>query len=271
VSASPELCAGLPAELIPVVKRLVAAVQPRRVILFGSYARGDIHPRSDVDLLVIVPAGRDERQAWIGAWEAARGAAVPCDLVVATEDRVRRYGDLVGTVFRPALQDGMLLYDESARPRWIKSGRRVSLEVDPVTEELRFTETNRWLRQARADLRTAEVSFEREDLDPDPACYLAQQAAEKALKAVLVFLQNDYPFTHDLDRVRDHIPDGWRVKEDFLNLKALSVWSYRARYPGKWHDPTREDAQEATEWARAIYETVLRDLAERGFTPEERS
>lgn len=40
---------------------------------------------------------------------------------------------------------------------------------------------------------------------------------------------------------------------------------------GTWHAPTPEDAQEATEWARAIYETVLRDLAERGFTPEERS
>lgn len=256
---------NVPPEVVAMVKSVVEAVQPVRVLLFGSYARGDAHRWSDVDLLVIIPDERGEREVWVAARRALRGSALPYDLVVATGERVRRLGNLVGTVFRPALREGRVLYDATARLPWRRDGYPVAVEVDPVTEELRFAETRRWLRQALADLRTAEVAVQRPDLDPDPACYLAQQAAEKALKAVLVYLQIDYPFTHDLDVIRGRIPDGWPVKAEFVDLGILSDWSYKARYPGDWLLPTARDAQQAVDRARSIYEAVLRDLRDRGL------
>ena len=51
-----------PEFLAPVVKRIVEAVHPSRVILFGSAARGESGPHSDLDLLIVMPDGIHRRQ-----------------------------------------------------------------------------------------------------------------------------------------------------------------------------------------------------------------
>ena len=97
-----------------VVKRIVEAVRPERVILFGSWARGTADPDSDIDLFVEVATGRDTHEATTQAYEAI-GALRPrlnrgLDIVVKDHAFVERYGDLVGTVVRPALREGRVLY-----------------------------------------------------------------------------------------------------------------------------------------------------------------
>ena len=64
-------------------------------------------------------------------------------------------------------------------------------------------ETARWLRYAGEDLITAETLLAQARIPPRQACWHAQQAAEKALKAVLIFLQIDFPRTHDLNVLRN--------------------------------------------------------------------
>ena len=66
-----------------------------------------------------------------------------------------------------------------------------------------LTETDRWLRYAEEDLITAETLLAQAHIPPRQACWHAQQAAEKALKAVLIFLQIDFPRTHDLNVLRN--------------------------------------------------------------------
>jgi HEPN domain-containing protein len=66
-------------------------------------------------------------------------------------------------------------------------------------------QVRRWLRYAREDLDGAEATLTRPGAIPRHAGFLAQQAAEKALKAVLVFLQIDVPRRHDLDGLRNLI------------------------------------------------------------------
>jgi HEPN domain-containing protein len=51
----------------------------------------------------------------------------------------------------------------------------------------------------------------RNDYKSHLGCYHAQQAVEKALKGALTYLQIAFPFTHDLDRLRDLIPSTWDV------------------------------------------------------------
>lgn len=255
----------IPDTVAAIAERIVRAVQPLQIILFGSHARGDADRRSDVDFLIVIRDADDKQRVWDEARDALSGSKTPCDVAVTTPDALRRYGDLVGMIFRPALREGKVLYDAAAPIQWDRSGRPVTLEVNPVSEADRLAETRRWLRQARGELRTAELAAQSPDQDPSPACYLAQQAAEKALKAALVFLQVQYPLTHELDVIRRDIPLGWSVREEFRNLKKLSDWSFKARYPGPWRRPSRRDAAEATRLARAIYETVLRDLAAHGF------
>jgi HEPN domain-containing protein len=122
----------------------------------------------------------------------------------------------------------------------------------------------RWLRCAEDDLRSAEILL-RQGGVPRISCFHAQQAAEKSIKAIFVFLQVDFPFTHDLNRLRDMLPEGWAVKEDFPDLAGLSEWAVEPRYPGDLREATKEEAQTAVEQARNVYETALKDLEAHGY------
>ncbi len=95
--------------------RIISGFQPERIILFGSYARGDAGPDSDVDLLVVMPDGTDRRQTTIAIQSVLGGLGVAKDVVVTTPDEITRRGDLIGTVLRPALREGKVLYDRSRR------------------------------------------------------------------------------------------------------------------------------------------------------------
>lgn len=136
-------------------------------------------------------------------------------------------------------------------------------EADPGAE------ARRWLGYARDDLAAAELLLNQPGVPPRYACFQAQQAAEKAIKVVLVYLQLDYPKRHDLDFLRDLVPEGWRVKTDHPDLARLTEWAVEARYPGDWADPTAADASRAVEQARAVVASVARDLVEHGFTDAE--
>jgi predicted nucleotidyltransferase len=93
------------------VRRLVHQFDPERIILFGSHARGTAGPDSDVDLLVVMPIRRSEK----AATEVAMGVAlhdlrVSMDIIVVTPDEVERRRHIPGTLIRPALLEGKVLY-----------------------------------------------------------------------------------------------------------------------------------------------------------------
>lgn len=93
-----------------VVSRIRGAVQPVRVVLFGSAARGDAGPDSDLDILVVVPNGTHRRRAARDIFLALRGIGRPKDVIVVTEDDVKSYGENPSLVIAPALKEGRELY-----------------------------------------------------------------------------------------------------------------------------------------------------------------
>ena len=95
------------------VERLVDRFDPDQIILFGSQARGTAGPGSDVDLLVIMPISGSKRARQLELRMALHDIAVPKDIILATPDEVARRRDIVGTIIRPALREGKVLY---ARP-----------------------------------------------------------------------------------------------------------------------------------------------------------
>jgi len=129
----------------------------------------------------------------------------------------------------------------------------------------RISETTRWLRHAREDLTGAEEMIKQESSAPRHACWLAQQAAEKAIKTGLVFLQIDFPKTHDLDALRNLLPDDWHVKATCGDLADLAEWAVEARYPGDWPEATESDATIAVEQANAVMKAIAADLTDRGL------
>jgi predicted nucleotidyltransferase len=95
--------------------RLGGAFQPIRIVVFGSYARGDARPGSDVDLLVVLPAVHDKREAAVAMRRVLSDLPVPHDVYVTTPDEMERRGWIVGTLLHAALQEGKTVYERSDR------------------------------------------------------------------------------------------------------------------------------------------------------------
>jgi len=92
------------------VRRLVERFGPEQIILFGSHARGTAGPDSDVDLLVVMPFTGSKRAKQLEMRLALHDISLPKDIILATPDEVARRRDIVGTIIRPALREGKVLY-----------------------------------------------------------------------------------------------------------------------------------------------------------------
>ncbi|MEO5345296.1 MAG: nucleotidyltransferase domain-containing protein [Magnetococcus sp. YQC-9] len=92
------------------VRRIVEVVNPLRIILFGSAARGEMGPNSDLDLLVVMPDGIHRRQTARQAFRALRGMGVSKDIIVVTMQDLVDYGDEPSLIIAPALSEGKELY-----------------------------------------------------------------------------------------------------------------------------------------------------------------
>ena len=94
-------------------QRLVEQFNPDKIVLFGSYARGDVGVDSDVDLLVVKPIVGSKREARIAMRMAVRGLGIAKDIVLATPEDIAKYQNVVGTVIRSALNEGKVLYERA--------------------------------------------------------------------------------------------------------------------------------------------------------------
>ena len=128
---------------------------------------------------------------------------------------------------------------------------------------MKVSEARRWIEYAKSDLDAAYALLEKGDFFPRQICFMSQQSGEKALKAILVYLELNFPKTHDLDLIRELIPAGWNVKEKFPQLYDLSVWAVESRYPGHTPDVTEGEARETLQLAKAVFEAVSTELEER--------
>jgi len=96
------------------VHRLVEAIDPDRIILFGSRARGDMQSDSDVDLLVIKPSLDPPHRRVIAAYRALAGLCVPKDILWRTPEEVEDWKGVNNYVTTRALREGKVLYEKSS-------------------------------------------------------------------------------------------------------------------------------------------------------------
>ena len=94
------------------VQRIVARCHPEKVILFGSHARGEAVEDSDVDLMVVIPVVGSKRAVRVEIRRLLHDIPVPKDIVVTTPEEFQWRQKYAGTVERPAVREGKILYDQ---------------------------------------------------------------------------------------------------------------------------------------------------------------
>lgn len=99
-----------------IINRVVAAARPDSIILFGSAARGDMGPNSDVDLLVIKSGKFQRKRVTTAIYEHLSGADEAVDVIVVTPEEVERYRDTHCLVICPALKEGKVVYGAKTAP-----------------------------------------------------------------------------------------------------------------------------------------------------------
>ena len=93
-----------------IVQRIVEAVHPDKIILFGSHARGEAREDSDVDLLVIAPTAEPLGHRMGPIYRALRGIVTPKDVLWYTPEEVTRWQDGLVHVVARALREGRVIY-----------------------------------------------------------------------------------------------------------------------------------------------------------------
>lgn len=91
--------------------RIVPALEPEAVYLFGSRARGDFDEDSDYDLLVIVPDDAPkERRSIRYAYASKIGAGIPADIIPCTRANYEASKDVIGTLSYMVKHEGLRVY-----------------------------------------------------------------------------------------------------------------------------------------------------------------
>lgn len=102
------------AAIAEMVERIVQRFDPEKIILFGSHASGTAGPDSDVDLLVVMPVAGSKRTKAVEIDRALADRRLPLDLIVVTPEEFERDRDQIGTVLRPAVREGRVVYERAA-------------------------------------------------------------------------------------------------------------------------------------------------------------
>lgn len=108
-----------------------------------------------------------------------------------------------------------------------------------------------WLRHARSDLAYATATVPPGGLLEVP-CFHAQQAAEKAIKAVLVAAQLPIPRTHNLKTLLERLPASVDVPEEVEGAAILTDYAVETRYPSDIEPVTEEECRDAVENAQRV-------------------
>ena len=106
-----KLLAKQPPYLSEAIDRIVSRFHPEKIILFGSWARGEAREDSDLDLLVVLSKVQHKRKAAIEVLRVLNGLPISKDVIVTTPEEIKERGRIVGDILLPALEEGKVVYE----------------------------------------------------------------------------------------------------------------------------------------------------------------
>ncbi len=243
-----------------ITRTIVERLRPRRIVLFGSRARGGAQPDSDYDIMVELETDlrSTERTRAVTAL-FPRWSGWSMDVLVYTPEEVQRWKDDVGMVMYDIVREGRVLY---TRPDVTDGGWGSNAATSPAPRvRERPGEVPKsvpvWIGRAQHDFDTMEAMAKVEDPPWDVVCFHAHQCVEKLLKACLIAKSNRPPRTHNLVDLLDQCI---RAGFDIEHLRGACQTLYdlwpKSRYPNAG-EPTGSDSQAAIEAATVVRDVVL--------------
>ena len=120
---------------------------------------------------------------------------------------------------------------------------------------IEWPEFELWLRRAESNLLIAQREPE-EGVFFEDLCFEAQQAAEKALKGLLIYLTDDYPRTHSFNVLLARLEPHLHIPEEIREVVELSDYAVQTRYPGDYYPVSEEEYRRAVELAERVLRWV---------------
>ena len=108
------LWAITPEKVKSAIQKIVEVSRPRKIILFGSYAPGETHPNSDLDLLIVTgDEVENPRKESVRIRRALKGIVMSMDMLVVPEKNLEELANSPGLIYREALKNGRVVYESS--------------------------------------------------------------------------------------------------------------------------------------------------------------
>ncbi|MBS3976840.1 MAG: HEPN domain-containing protein [Syntrophomonadaceae bacterium] len=116
-----------------------------------------------------------------------------------------------------------------------------------------------WFKRAKSNLARAELGRITSDILYEDLCFDAQQAAEKALKGLMILLEIDTPKTHSIGYLLRLIEEAGEVQipERLKEAVILTDYAVTTRYPGDWEPVDEDEYKQAVSLAHEVYRWAL--------------
>ena len=237
---SPEECI---ADAVDVIAR---EFEPLQILLFGSQARGDAKPDSDIDLIVVFEEveNRLERSGQI--LNALSDMEYPKDVVVATPENIKNRSPWTGEVLYSAMHEVQLRYH--------------SVSEDPAVL------AHLMLEYAKSDLAIAAEPPVKLD---GWTCSHIHQCAVWAVTAALSAEGISPPYRQDLIELLGRLPPSWAGEfKGGLDWQRVAKWRLAAEQPDTARSLSAAEAKRAIKQAQRLVETIEKGIQRRTGTNE---
>lgn len=97
-----------------IAQRIVETIHPQSIILFGSRARGDARPESDIDILVIADSKEPRYRRAAPLYGAFSDILVPMDILVYSPEEVKEWSDVYQAFVTTAVREGKIIYEDQS-------------------------------------------------------------------------------------------------------------------------------------------------------------